>query len=245
MSAKFKNKANPTLTKLPKPDYQRNGITMYCGDCLELLPLFEDKSVDAVVTDPPYNEVNRKTGGLREIDKGVADSAVVEPAILAKEISRIVSGTAYVWCGTEQVSIWRFEFVKNRMTTRQCVWEKTNPSPMNAQMLWLSSLELCVFARKPKATFNRFYESPVWRGPSKRISEHPTEKPLWLIENQTDASTNFGDTILDPFMGSGTTGVACIRTGRKFIGIEKEPKYFDIAVKRIEAEFEKTALLDN
>ena len=187
-----------------------------------------------MVTDIPYNKVNRDTGGLRRIDKGSADSAHVDIPVLVEEIARVVRGSAYVWCGTEQVSTLRAEFVKHRMTTRQCIWEKTNPSPMNAQSMWLSSLELCVFARKPKATFNRFYESPVWRGPSQRFPGHPTPKPEWLMQEIIDASTQLGDTILDPFMGSGTTGVACMKTGRKFIGCEIDRGYYDIAKRRIE-----------
>jgi len=71
---------------------------------------------------------------------------------------------------------------------------------------------------------------------------HPTQKPVALMEYLIMRHT--ARTILDPFMGSGTTAVACIRTGRKFIGIEKEPRYFDIAVKRVEEEFARTSLLD-
>lgn len=203
------------------------------GDCLDVLRSMPDASVDAVVTDPPYNEVNRKTGGLRAIDKGGADSLPVDVPTLAVEFARVCRGSVYVWCGTEQVSAWRSAFVQARMTTRQCVWEKTNPSPMNAQSMWLSSLELCVFARKPKAVFNRFYESPIWRGPSERVDGHPTPKPTWLMHNIVDASTEFGATVLDPFCGSGTTGVACVQTGRKFIGIELDPGYCELARRRI------------
>lgn len=72
---------------------------------------------------------------------------------------------------------------------------------------------------------------------------HPTQKPLGVIEWCLTHLPN-SDIVLDPFMGSGTTGVACVRTGRKFIGIEKEPKYFDIAVKRIEAELNRAPLFD-
>jgi site-specific DNA-methyltransferase (adenine-specific) len=215
----------------PVPYFQTEDVTLYCGDSLEILPHLG--KVDAVVTDPPYNEVNRDTGGLRSIDKGAADSAHVDIPRLVSEICRVCSGSVYVWCGTEQVSEFRREFVNAKMTTRQGVWEKTNPSPMNAQRLWLSSVELCVFARKPNAVFNRFYESPVWRGPSTREADHPTPKPTWLIQNQIDASTEFGATVLDPFMGSGTTGVACLKTGRKFIGIELYPAYCEIAKQRI------------
>jgi site-specific DNA-methyltransferase (adenine-specific) len=216
------------------PDWTSDdgSVALYCGDCLKVLPTLS--GVDAVVTDPPYNKVNRETGGLRQIDKGGADSLPVDIPQLARELVRLVGGSIYVWCGTEQVSEWRKRFVASGMTTRQGVWEKSNPSPMNGQHLWLSSVELCVFARKSGAVFNRHCASPVWRGPSRRTTEHKTEKPLWLINEQVEASTNEGDSSLDPFMGSGTTGVACVKTVRKFIGIEIDPGYFEIAKKRIQ-----------
>ena len=69
------------------------------------------------------------------------------------------------------------------------------------------------------------------------VSEHPTEKPVALMEHYINLSSNRGDTVLDPFLGSGTTAVAAIRTGRKFIGIEIEEKWFDVAAKRIENEY--------
>jgi site-specific DNA-methyltransferase (adenine-specific) len=208
-------------------------IDLRPGDCLELMRGIKTASVDAVIADIPYNEVNRATGGLRQIDKGIADSSPVDIQMLVAEIAR-VARSAYVWCGTEQVSELRREFKRNRMTTRQCVWIKTNPSPMNADKLWLSGMEFCVFARKPKAIFNRYYEIPVWKGPSTRVKGFPCPKPEWLIREQIDASTNINDTVLDPFMGSGTTGVACMQLHRNFIGIEISEQYFDLAKERIE-----------
>ena len=78
--------------------------------------------------------------------------------------------------------------------------------------------------------------------PDDSLSGHPCPKPfLWGVKSVGCVSVE-GETVLDPFMGSGTTGVACLRTGRKFIGIEKEPKYFDIACKRIQAELDRSAL---
>ena len=220
------------------PDWQTDdgSIQLYRGDCLEILPEMGDGAVELIATDPPYNEVNRPTGGLRIIDKGLADSSPVCIQRVAREFARIAHGSLYVWCGTEQVSDWRSTFVEAGMTTRQGVWEKTNPSPMNGQYMWLSSVELCVFARHSGAVFNPHCKSPVWRTASPRTTAHPTEKPLCVIGEHVTASTQAGDTAFDPFMGSGTTGVACAKTGRKFIGIELEPRYFDIAVKRISAE---------
>ena len=222
-----------------KPDYVSDdgSVKLYRGDCLDIMPILREGCVDAVVTDPPYGKVNRSSGGLRNLDKGAADVVTFDLNELVAHLSRISSGSVYVWCGTEQVSGLRAGFVQAGMSTRMCGWEKSNPSPMNGEKLWLSSFECCVFARHSKAFFSRHCESPIWRGAIQRDQVHPTQKPLWLIGNLVDASADTGHTVFDPFMGSGTTGVACVKLGRKFIGIELDPGYFDIAVKRIESAF--------
>ena len=203
------------------------------GDCLEKLKDIPDGSVNMVLTDVPYNEVNRKSSGLRNLDKGIADSSVFGLDVLCEQITRVISGSAYVFCGIEQVSDIRRAFVDMGMSTRLCIWEKTNPSPMNGQSIWLSGIECCVFGRKKGATFNYHCKNSVWRFPTARGKLHPTMKPIALMEYIILASSNEGDTVLDPFMGSGSTGVACINTNRNFIGIEKDDKYFEIAKNRI------------
>jgi DNA modification methylase len=104
---------------------------------------------------------------------------------------------------------------------------------MNGTRLWLSGLEFCVFGRLPNATFNEHCKKALWQAPSGRSKIHPTEKPLSLMERLILASSKPGDTVLDNTMGSGTTGVACENTGRNFIGIERDPGYFEIAKDRI------------
>ena len=202
---------------------------LYLGDCLEILPTLP--KVDAVITDPPYGEVNRLTGGLRSLDKGIADLVTCS----ADEILNLVEmgNSAYVWCGTEQISALRAGMILRGYSTRLCVWEKTNPSPMNGEHIWLSGIESCVFGKRRAAYFSEFCKVPVFRGPSEDKQEHPTQKPIWLMQRLVNASVDKGATAIDPFMGSGTTGVACMQLGRKFIGIEIEPKYFDIACERI------------
>jgi site-specific DNA-methyltransferase (adenine-specific) len=210
---------------------QIGDATLYLGDCMDILPTLD--KVDAVITDPPYGEVNRKNSGLRNLDRGVADIADFDLVELALLLSKHGS-SVYVWCGIEQVSQLKASMAEIGMSTRLCIWEKTNPSPMNGQHLWLSSIETCVFGKEAGATFNEHCASPVFRLPTEPKEYHPTAKPIALMERLIRASTNEGMTVIDPFMGSGTTGVAAIQMGRKFIGIEREPKYFDIACKRIE-----------
>lgn len=186
-----------------------------------------------MLADIPYGEVNRGSGGLRNLDKGAADVITFALDAAMAQVARVCRGSAYVFCGTEQVSEIRRLFVEHGMTTRLCIWEKTNPSPMNGQRLWLSSIECCVFGRRAGAVFNEHCQSAVWRNPVARGKLHPTMKPVALMERIVLASSNAGDVVMDFTMGSGTTGVACANTGRDFIGIEKDPGYFAIAENRI------------
>lgn len=198
-----------------------------------------DGSVDMVLCDLPYGEVNHKSGGLRLLDRGAADECNMDLALVAYELNRLCLGTIYAFCGTEQISDLVGVFKRYGMTTRVCVWEKSNPSPINGTRLWLSGLEFCVFARKANATFNEHCKKALWQAPSGRSKIHPTEKPVKLMERLILASSNKGDTVLDICMGSGTTGVACGNTNRRFIGIELKRDYYHIARKRI-AESYKT-----
>ena len=204
-------------------------IKIYHGDCLEVMPLLP--KVDLVVTDPPYGEVNRESNGLRNLDKKDADIIVGGEL---EAILNIEAKTFYVWCGIEQVSFLRAGFVERKYSTRLGIWEKTNPSPMNGQHLWLSGLEQCVFARKNGAVFNENCKSPIWKGSLDSKTHHPTEKPLWLFKKLINASSNEFQIVLDPFLGSGTTLVACKELKRNGIGIEINEKYCEIAKRRLQ-----------
>ena len=209
-------------------------MDLYNNDCMKILPTLGNKSVDLVVTDIPYGKVNRKHGSLRKLDKGKADIITFDLDIFVSELARVTKGSIYIFCGTEQVSNIREILVQNKMSTRLCIWEKTNPSPMNGDKIWLSGIECCVFGRFPNATFNEHCKNTVFRYPCGRNKLHPTQKPLELIEKLVLASSNEGDTVLDPCMGSGTTGVACKKNNRKFIGIEMDREFYNIASHRIE-----------
>lgn len=211
-------------------------MDLYNNDCMKILPTLDSKSVDLVVTDIPYGEVNRKHGSLRKLDKGKADIVTFDLDMLVSELTRVTKGSIYIFCGTEQVSDIRKTLVQNKMSTRLCIWEKTNPSPMNGDKIWLSGIECCVFGRFPNATFNEHCKNTVFRYPCGRNKLHPTQKPLELIEKLVLASSNEGDTVLDPCMGSGTTGVACKKNNRRFIGIEMDREFYNIASHRIESD---------
>jgi site-specific DNA-methyltransferase (adenine-specific) len=204
------------------------------GDCAEVLPTLEDLSVDMILVDIPYAEVNRQSSGLRELDKGKADEITFDLDNVLSECVRIVKGSVYVFCGFEQISPIRKFLASSGLSTRLCIWEKTNPSPMNGDRIWLSGVEACVFGRKPNATFNRHCKNTVFRFPSGSSKIHPTEKPVPLLEELITASSDAGDLVLDFTMGSGSTGEACLKNGRRFIGVELDQGYFEKARERLE-----------
>lgn len=208
-------------------------IKLIKGDCLDKLNLLPDKSVDLTLTDIPYSVVNRPSNGLRNLDKGKADGATIDLHALTEQLCRVTKGSIYIFCSTEQVSSLRSSLIDKKLTTRLCIWEKTNPSPMNGQYVWLSGVECCVFGKFPKATFNEHCKNSVWRFPSAKGKLHPTMKPVSLMEYIISVSSNEDDTILDPFMGSGSTIIAAINLNRKAIGIELDPEFYAIAKNRI------------
>ena len=190
---------------------------------------FDDKSIELCVTDIPYGEVNRKSNGLRNLDKHKADEITFSLSDFLSELNRIIFGSIYIFCGTEQVSEIRGTLIKYGFSTRLIIWEKTNPSPMNGQHIWLSGVECCVYGKRKGAVFNGHCNNTVLRFPCGRNKLHPTQKPLDLIKQLIEFSSNRGGLVIDPCMGSGTTGIACKELERDFIGIELDKEYFEIA----------------
>jgi len=201
------------------------------GDCLKEMKNMRDNSIDVVITDIPYNNVNRKTNGLRQIDKGIADSSIIDIPKLINELKRICRGSIYIFCEYNQVSLIRI--LLQDLSTRVIVWEKTNPSPMNGKSIWLSGIELCVFAKFPKAVFNGHCRNTVLKYKTVRSKIHPTEKPQDLLVDIIKTSSNENEIVLDCCAGSGSTAIACLNTNRKFICIEKDEKYFETMKDRI------------
>ena len=214
---------------------------VYNEDCLEGMKRIKDKSIDMILTDIPYGEVSKNgedrakySGQLRKLDKGVADEIKFNLDDFLDEVTRISNGGIYIFCGIEQVSKIYTHFSKEKdFMVRQCAWHKSNPSPMNGQHMWLSSMENCIFAKRRKTKFNAKTSSSVWKFPVGRSKIHPTEKPLSLFTYLIESSSDIGDTIFDPCLGSGTTAIACLNTERNYIGFELDKDYFDLAKERI------------
>lgn len=183
--------------------------TLYLGDCLEILPTLS--KVDAVVTDPPYGLGDKMQGGTWGAKEKYSDLRAWDQ----KAPQNIID---YLCAMSVPSIIWGGNYFRVPPSRCWLSWSKINSVPTMAaiELAWTN------FDRPAKEI----------RLPVGRHNEgHPTEKPIRLMDWCVSMQAG---TILDPFMGSGTTGVACMNLGRKFIGIEIEPKYFDIACERIE-----------
>ncbi len=227
------------------------GYHIHHGDCLDVMNGLGVRSMEMCIADIPYGVVSRESNGLRNLDKGKADVETFDVPFALHKMDRIVTGSTYIFCATEQVSLVRTVLVGLGYTTRLIIWEKTNPSPLNGDHIWLSGIETCVYGRKHGAKFNLHCQNTVLRYPTVRGKRHPTEKSVPLLKYLIEASSEEGDTVLDFVMGSGSTGEAALLTGRNFVGIElypligtpvseDNPDYFGIAAKRLQSVYAKS-----
>ena len=211
------------------------------GDCMDVFPKLGDRSVNMILTDIPYGAVTqngeeraRYSGQLRKVNKGGADVETFELMEFLQQCSRVCDGSIYIFCGIEQLStVFSYFYNHKDFMTRQCAWKKTNPAPSNGQHMWLSSMENCVFAKRRKTKFNQLCKSAVWEFSTGQSKVHPTEKPLRLFEYLVESSTDPGDSVFDPCIGSGTAAVAAKNLGRQYIGVEINQEYWEIANNRV------------
>lgn len=218
-------------------------IQLHMGDCLEVMQGMASGSVDLVVTDPPYDISGQKSKvdrakysrPLRDMIYGEWDKNFDLSPYL-QEMGRLLTPTAsvYVFCGGEQLSDVLKWLRSMGCSTRTLAWVKRNPTVANGQHMWLPAIECIAYGRRSGGTFNLTCKAGVWWETPPHSRYHPTQKPEQIIGDFIAASSMEGMTVLDPFMGSGTTGVACVNTNRHFIGIEKDAGYFAIAQERIE-----------
>ena len=213
-------------------------IKLLQGDCMELMNNIPNESIDLVLTDIPYNVVNREDNGLRKLDKENADILTFDLQEFLEQIYNKTKSTIIIFCGKEQVSIIHSYFndkqKKGMGTVRQLIWEKSNPSPMNGQHIYLSGVENAIWFKKRGGTFNAHCKNTVFKYPIGRSKLHPTEKNHLLLQELILDNSNENDLILDPCMGSGSTGVVALQNNRNFLGIELNQNYFEIAKNRLE-----------
>jgi DNA modification methylase len=192
--------------------------TLYLGDCLEILPTLD--KVDAVITDPPYGigaSSKKFINGTSKTKKDYYEDICWDTAPPSKELVDLILTKGEISC------FWGGNYFHLPPTRCFLIWDKTihGNSYADCEMAWVNQN-----ANARIKPLNMVATNLDGRC-------HPTQKPVEIMKWCVSQIKNNPQTILDPFMGSGTTGVACANLGRKFIGIEIEPKYFDIACERI------------
>lgn len=171
---------------------------------------------------------------MRCLNKENADIETFEIKNFLDEIYRVSKNSICIFCSKGQFSeIYKY-FNNKPGTVRSVIWRKTNPSPMNGQYVYLSGVEFAVwFKKKGAKIFNAHCKNTVFDFPNGSSKLHPTQKNIKLFEELILDNTNPGDIVFDPCLGSGTTAVAAINTGRNYIGFEKDKVYFNTAKERI------------
>lgn len=221
-------------------------IDLRCGDCLELLKDIPDKSINLIVTDPPYKFENQG-GGFYAKNKSTKrvyldslkniNCCEFNPYeflnILKPKLEKFYG---YFFCNKTLIEDY-IKFARdNKYNFDVLVMAKSNPIP-SFNNHHLSDLEYIILIREKGTYFSKHKEIDDFRKyylTSCKKGLHPAEKPVELLERFIKVSSKENDIVLDPFMGSGSTGVACVNTNRNFIGIELDEKYFKIAKERIE-----------
>ncbi|MBA2720772.1 MAG: site-specific DNA-methyltransferase [Chloroflexi bacterium] len=223
------------------------GWSLHLGNCLTGMRTLADMSVDVTITDPPYEaEAHTKgkrqgptsDGRVRVVDEAFTFAAITEATRLevARQICRVTRGLALVFCQVEAVSAWQSAFVAGGMLYRRAIpWVKPDAMPSLHGRWPGQAVEMIVLAGKPGAIAPiggkaRYYECTRERRDTRA---HPTAKPLELMRQIVADFSDPDDLVLDPFAGSGSTGVACRMLGRRFIGWELDSNYHAVATRRL------------
>lgn len=225
---------------------------IYNQDCLVGMREIPDKSVDLIIADPPYELTQHSGSGafgrnarayhqaIDHLQSGISDAVLNEMLRICKKPN------IYIFCSKDQLpQILNFA-VTNKLSYDLLTWHKTNPVP-TCNNKYLSDTEYIVFMRRGAQLYGTLESKRKWfvtqtNTADKKLWGHPTPKPVPIIRTLVANSSLEGGAILDPFMGSGTTAVACIKEHRHYVGFELDKKYFDIALKRIEQEKQQLML---
>ena len=219
-------------------------IDLRQGDCLELMKYIPDESIDLLVTDPPYkivqggctNKAVRLKGSNQEqLKKGTLfNNNSIKFNEWIPEVYRVLKNNSHCYIMSNDRNINELLNICEKVGFKLLnilVWGKSKHSP---NRYYLKNCEFIVFLRKGKAkNINNMGTKQLLLIDNVENKNHPSEKPIKLMEILIKNSSNEHDKLLDPFMGSGSTGVACVNTNRNFIGIELDENYFNIAKERI------------
>jgi len=227
--------------------YEADNI--YNEDCYKAIKEIPDKSIDLIVTDPPYLIENTKAGGGTQLSKSIQKMndelelsnlvGSIDETILNEFIRVLKTINLYIWCNHKQIPMYLDFFVnKHKCAFDIIIWHKPNATPLFNNK-YLTDKEYCLYFRKSGYCCPANYEEAktVYSMPinikDKDKFWHPTIKPRKIIENLIKNSSRPNDLVLDCFLGSGTTAVACKNTGRRYLGFEINEKYFKIAQDRL------------
>lgn len=221
------------------------------GDTYKCIGGVPSDSVDLILTDPPYNLSPYSTGNMKfnwrkDINNDLAkwDEKQFNPCDWIEDFKRILkpTGNIFAFCSYNLMGKWHEVFDSEFDTFQFIVWHKTNPVPKFRKAGFLNSCELVICVWNKGHTWNftkqkemhNFIETPICMG-NERVKNpnHPTQKPVKVLKHIIKIASNPGDLVFDPFMGVGSTGVAAIDLGRRFLGIEVDPKYSQVAKRRL------------
>ena len=218
-------------------------IKLYCDDCLNIMKQIENESIDLIVTDPPYL-IKYKTNRRKNKDHDFCSEILNddnEQLIIdyIRECYRILKNNTamYMFCNCDKVDFFKQELENAGFKIKNMIiWVKNNWTAGDLKAQFGKQYEIIFLVNKGRKYFNGKRITDVWM--FDRISGkkqlHQNQKPVDLLKQCILKHSDENDIIFDGFMGSGSTGVACIETNRKFIGVELDKKYFEIAKERIE-----------
>lgn len=214
-------------------------ITLMHGDCLEMMKEIPDGSVDMVLTDPPYGmdyQSNWRTA-TDKFSKIAKDDNLDWLDGFCAEMHRVmkINTAAYVFCSWHNVDVFKVALERHFKIKNLLVWVKNNHGSGDLKGAYAPKHEFVFFVHKGRCLLRDGRRPDIleYAKVSGGKMVHPTEKPIDMLERLVRDASDQGDTILDPFMGSGTTGVAAKNLNRSFIGIELDRDYFNIAEDRI------------
>ena len=211
---------------------------LYKGDCLEVMDrlIKEGVTVDVIITDPPYG-INYVCGfRKKKYDEIKGDDGVTFLHKYFRKCYDLLKDNTHIYCFCSWHNIDKFKvaFEKYFKLKNIIVWNKRSGGMGDLKGAYMPNHEFILFGHKGRRLRNGKRLADVLDVNKVKCTQHPTQKPTELLEIFINQSTNKNEVAFDGFMGSGSTGVACMNTNRKFIGIELDKKYFDIATSRIE-----------
>jgi site-specific DNA-methyltransferase (adenine-specific) len=208
---------------------------IYCGDCLDILKLADNESVDLVITDPPYGMSFRSNYRKEKYEHIANDDGVDWVWDMVSLLDRVMKPNTHLYwfCSFHNVDVFKQSLEKFFTIKNILIWEKNNTGMGDLTGSYAPKYEMIIFAQKGRRLLNGRRDPDILHFNRTGNVNHPTEKPVDLLEYLVSKSSHEGDVVLDPFIGSGSTAVACKRTLRDFIGIEIDPDFCKKAKERL------------